>query len=1214
MSAWYSPWLVLLSVGVAIATAYTSLGLTVRLNLVRGPAVKYWLGGGAVSMGIGVWSMHFIGMLAFHPPIPLAYDIPITLVSVLPAMGAYGLALFVVWRGRATPATFLGASGSIGAGISIMHYTGMAALRMDPPISYDPALFAASILLAVFIAMGALAILFRLRALQARQAGVRLYKLGGAVLMGLAISTMHYTGMAAARFVPGSVSLALPNGVDSVALAIMIAMATFMILILALTISVYDARLADQNALMVARLKSANDALQAQAQQLEAAMAWARESEARKSATLDAAIDCIISIDIQGHIVDFNPAAEKTFGYNRAEVIGKEIYATLIPPHLREAHRQGMRRFADTNQGTILGKRVEIVGMRSDGSEFPVEISINAIEVNRQPILTAFLRDITEIKAAKEALEQARTRLNFLLASSPSVIYSCKTTGDRACTFVSENLAGLTGYRAEDMMADPQFWWRHVHPDDQKTMAAQCSNQVDIKDEAIEYRFLHREGGYRWIHDTQRVIRDESGQAVETVGSWTDITVHKRMEEALRAITEGVSTQTGEAFFSSLAQRMREVLDMDYCHIGELARGVPDRVRIIAAAFKSGPVACRDYALEDAPCRMLFGQSLCLYQDQLQTQFPRYPLSQELGLQTYLGASLHDSNGRALGVLAVMNQTPVQNCELAKNMMRIFALRAQAELERSHLDQALLAARDEALQAAKAKSEFLANMSHEIRTPMNGVIGMLELLRDTPLAADQREFVATANSAAGTLLGIINDILDVSKIEAGKLALEAIDMDVRALAEDVCSMLSGKAEEQCLELICFIAPPIPIVKGDPTRLRQILTNLVGNALKFTHAGEVQVRALLAGDCGDRVKLRFEIEDTGIGIAPEALARLFNPFIQADGSTTRRFGGTGLGLAICKDLARMMGGEIGAYSEEGKGSTFWFTVDLEKGAALEAPHLAAANLKDKQVLIVDDNPTNRKVLEHYLKTAGLIETAVDSGGAALSALRAAAQRGRPFDLVILDLQMPEIDGLEVARSMGADAALRNTPKIMLSSVGQVDAEHLQAAGIGANLTKPVRHAQLIDAIRSLLGQSAKAAPALEVPQALPSFQGRRLLLVEDNPINRKLALLVLKKFSIKVAVAHHGLEALDILGKESFDMVLMDCQMPEMDGFEATREIRRKERESQSSRMPVIAMTANAMAGDRERCMEAGMDDYLSKPFTQEQFQALLAKWLSVGSA
>jgi PAS domain S-box-containing protein len=1082
MTFHYDPWLATLSVMIAIVAAYTAVDLSSRLTLYHGRAVKYWLAGGACSMGIGIWSMHFVGMLAFHLPIPLAYDIPLTLVSILPGVAASGLALFVVWRGRLNTATLLLGGTLMGAGIAAMHYTGMAAMRMQPPIRYDPWLFSLSIALSIVISVAALGLMFRLRSLDSLNQ-VLVQKLGSAVLMGLAIPAMHYTGMVAAIFEPGAISLAVPTGVGGVSLAVMVATATFMVLALTLTITVYDARLADQNARMVTRLQQANEALQARAQ---------------------------------------------------------------------------------------------------------------------------------ELAATTGALEQARARLDSLLVSSPSVIYSSRVSGDRACTFVSDNLATLTGYLPGQMMTDPRFWWDHVHPDDQTLIAARYARAEALRDGAIEYRFLHRDGGYRWIHDTQHVVRDASGRPVETVGSWTDITTHKRMEEALRAISEGVSARTGEAFFHSLAHHLTGALGMDYCHVGELLAG-RERIRTIAVVADGARRENFEYALANTPCATVVGQQACIYPRGVQERFPQDRALAERGIQGYLGIPLNDSKGQPLGLLVVMSRTPILDQELAETMLRIFAARAQAELERRQLDQALVVARDEALRAAQAKGEFLANMSHEIRTPMNGVLGMLELLQASRLSDEQREFATTARNAAEALLGIINDILDISKIEAGKLELERLDLDVRAVVEDVCFILGGRAEDQGLELACFVPLNIPRVKGDPTRLRQVLINLVGNAIKFTQRGEVVVRAEVESEGAATVKLRIEVKDTGIGMSPEVQARLFTPFTQADGSTTRRFGGTGLGLSICKNLAEMMGGAIGVNSVQGQGSTFWFTVGLEKISAAGLEPMERNRLRDLRVLIVDDNATSRKILEHYTQATGMRATTAENGERALEFLHAAARLGQPFDIALLDLQMPGMDGLELAQTMGRDPALRNIPRIMLSSIGQIDAGRLAAAGIQASLTKPVRHAPLLDALAKVVGQIPHVPqPSGESTREWQTFPGRRVLLVEDNPLNKKLALLVLQRFEIDVTVAHHGREALAAIGRDSFDLVLMDCQMPEMDGFEATRAIRKWENGNgnPASRLPIIAMTANAMEGDRERCLAAGMDDYLTKPFTQTHLQAMLSKWLS----
>jgi PAS domain S-box-containing protein len=526
--------------------------------------------------------------------------------------------------------------------------------------------------------------------------------------------------------------------------------------------------------------------------------------------------------------------------------------------------------------------------------------------------------------------------------------------------------------------------------------------------------------------------------------------------------------------------------------------------------------------------------------------------------------------------------------------------------------EALRRARDAAFESSRLKSDFLANMSHEIRTPMNGVLGMLDLLRGTALSPQQREFVGTAHHSAESLLDVINDILDFSKLEAGKLQLENVGFDFRRLVEEASALLAGPAHAKRLELTCFVAPEVPErLRGDPTRLRQILTNLVGNAVKFTEEGEIAVEAVCVEQDAARAVLRVAVRDTGIGIDPAARSRLFQPFTQADGTTTRRFGGTGLGLAIARDLVVHMGGEIGLESTPGKGSLFWFRIALEKAAGGGEPldrHLA----EGRRVLVVDDSATNRQILDCFLRDWGALPELADCASGALGRLNSARTQGILHDLVILDLQMPEMDGLELARAMQENPALRGIPKILLSSGGIVEPEAARAAGIAALLSKPVRRSQLYDALATaLVGRAlADAVPKLEKPgPRAAGEQTWRVLLVEDNLVNRKVAQAMLGRLGAGVAVAGDGREALETLRRESFDLVLMDCQMPGLDGYEATRAWRAVEQAEGRPRLPIVALTANALEADRDACLAVGMDDHLGKPFTLDTLSRMLTRWL-----
>ncbi len=901
-----------------------------------------------------------------------------------------------------------------------------------------------------------------------------------------------------------------------------------------------------------------------------------------------------------------NPTAQRLTGFAHETLLSRP--ATWLFRVRGPGAREGLLQIA-SRSSVIHGQDGFLLRTGQDGVWIPVNVTITRLHVQPRTLALLTARDLRPHQEARQRVEQTEAELRRILAAVSDCLWSAAVdAGHWQYRLVSPVIERLTG-RPPTYFQHLRAWREAVYPDDRPRWELAVRGWLGGQAGVVEYRVVRPDGSRAWVRDTASVSRE--GASLRVDGVLTDITEQRAAEDALAGerhlLRTLMDTLPENIFFKDAASRFLRI-----------NRALATRWGLADPAEAIGTTDF-DYFADEHASPAYADEQQVLRTGQPLVDFEEKEVWPD-GHVTWASTTklpLRDASGAIIGTFGISRDITEK-------------VRQQEELRR---------AKEEAVKASRAKSEFLANMSHEIRTPMNGILGMTELALDTPLTPEQREYLELVHSSAEALLRVLEDILDFSRIEARKLVLEETDFDPRDLVGDILKAVALRARAKDLELAGRIAADVPAcLVGDPVRLRQVLVNLLGNAIKFTEHGDILLdvevveggglRSAALGEPGKRtepgaasatleparvfaptpdrgstVALTFTVRDTGIGIAPDKQAAIFEAFSQADVSTTRRYGGTGLGLTISAELARLMGGGIQVSSVPGHGSTFCFRARLglpPPGRGAPAPARLPEGLP---VLVVVDHATNRAIHEELLQSWGLQPLAVADGPTALTAAAAAAAAGKPFALALLDCRQPDLDGFEVARRLLADPALGRPTFVFLTEAGRSEeVARCRTLGIGASRMKPVKQSELREAFLQALGATPSAAAA---PPPVPLARPLRVLLAEDNVVNQRVVASLLEKQGHHVVVACTGQEAVAAATSSAFDLALMDVQMPVLDGLEATARIRAAEAATGRPRLPILALTAHAMKGDRERCLDAGMDGYLVKPIKAKHLLAAL---------
>ena len=1005
----YDLWLVSLSLIIAIITSCLALQIA---GLAR-ESPENWLRqvaliSGSIAMGGGIWAMHFIGMLAFDICSTVRYAFIPTLASMSPAIFASWIALRILSQSKTSRSQLLISGVLMGSGIGLMHYSGMAAMRMTPQLRYDPLWFLASIGVAVLLSTVALWIRFGLR--NSRLGNGQTVLLSGTV-MGLAIAGMHYFGMASARFIgvqePGFTSSLTDNAYLALAIALMV---------IALGTLVFGG-----NALL--RYRPLYEKILA--------------NEAKLKTIVNTTVDGMITIDVTGTVLSANPAIERLFGWKEQELLGKNI-KMLMPEPYHSNHDQYLSDYQKTGIAHIIGQEREVIGLHREGRQFPIRLAVGKAILPNQTLYVGFISDISERKQMQDELAASEQQFRTLIDNIPGVTFRSDCHEPWGKIFISDGIEKLSGWSKQAFMNGTIHIFDIIHPDDRNRVRQTVLTALqDHQPYVLEYRIYCKNQSQRWVSESARGVYSDADQPVLIDGVILDITEAKLHNAEFESTVQAINSAMAVIEFDlhgNVRYANDNWLNMSGYTLEEIAG-------------QHHSILCLPQELESGSYKAMW-QALCSG-DFFHGEYCRKTKQgNELWLHAFYNPIL-GADGKPYKIIALLTDLS----------------------ERKAMELALISAKNKAEAATAAKSAFLANMSHEIRTPMTSIIGYTDLLHDTQLNPDQKQLLDTVGQSAGSLLVLLNDILDIAKLEQGAMELEHESFSLRRVCQQVLDVLRISADKKGLRLRFNIPTDLhDIYIGDEPRIRQILINLIGNAIKFTETGEVSLEIKQ-----EREWITLTICDTGIGMDQDALSKIFSPFTQADSSISRRFGGTGLGTTIARQLVEMMKGAIDVRSTLGQGSTFEVRLPLEQGtlpAATSAPAQTMA-LPPLEILIADDVPQNLKLLTIILNRKGHTITTANHGLEALEQVK-----NRPFDVILMDVQMPEMDGLTAAREIRRNEqsqGLASTPIIALTaSVLLEDRQAAIEAGMSGFASKPIDLRQL----------EAEIARVLEIPMAQP----------------------------------------------------------------------------------------------------------------------------------